>query len=76
MIGEGEYNLNAVKEMKVTDSFSTLDLNVRNCQNTNDYEECTTKAYHDSFMEKCHCIPFNINSKEVIFNKGINEQWT
>ena len=66
LFGEGQYNLNVVKEMKVTDSFLTLDPRVRQCQNTFDYEECTTKKYHDALMEQCQCLPFNIKTDKVM----------
>ena len=46
--GEGLYNLNVVKDIKVTDSFTGLDIDVRNCQIGQIFEECTTKH----FMEK------------------------
>ena len=32
MYGEGEYNLNVVKEQKVTESYLGLDLSVRECK--------------------------------------------
>ena len=33
LIGEGEYNLNALKQIKVTDDFLGMDQDVRQCQN-------------------------------------------
>ena len=33
MHGEGEYNLNVLKEIQVTDSYLELDQNTRGCQN-------------------------------------------
>ena len=33
LIGEGEYNLNVVKEIDVTDSYLAFDQNFRQCQN-------------------------------------------
>ena len=32
LIGEGEYNINALTEIKVTDSYLGLDEDVRDCQ--------------------------------------------
>ena len=72
LYGEGQYNLNVVKEMKVTDSFLTLEPSRRNCQDTIDYEECTTKTYHNAFMEQCRCLPFNIETNKVTINKCSN----
>ena len=68
LYGEGEYNLNSVKQMKVTESFLTLDKGVRKCQNTDDYEDCTTKLYYDTLMEQCQCLPLNLKSEKVLIN--------
>ena len=65
LFGEGQYNLNEVKEMKITDSYLTLEQNVRHCQNKTEYEECTTKKYHDALREQCQCLPFNIRAEQV-----------
>ena len=41
--GEGKFNLNIVKEIKVTDSFLGLHQSVRGCQNETSQDDCTTK---------------------------------
>ena len=66
LFGEGEYNLNSVKQMKVTESFLTLKKDDRKCQNTQDYEDCTTELYLDTLMEQCQCLPFNIKSDQAV----------
>ena len=69
LIGEGEYNLNAVKEIKVTESSLGLGEAVLECQDTEDVHDCTTRHYIDAFMASCGCLPFNIwTSKNVLFN--------
>ena len=69
LIGEGEYNLNAVKEIKVTESSLGLGGAVLECQNTEDLHDCTTRHYIDAFMDSCRCLPFNIwTSKNVLYN--------
>ena len=61
LYGEGEYNLDAIKEVSVTDSFMTLGQEDRKCQDKEIYTECTTKLLKDAIMEKCGCIPFKLN---------------
>ena len=65
----GEYNLNAVKEVQITDSFTTLDLDDRKCQDRDNYEDCTTKVYEDVIMNLCHCLPFNLRKTDNVSNK-------
>lgn len=60
LIGEGEYNLNDLKEIEITDSYLGLDREVRECQNVEPLYNCTTRHYHDAIMEECGCLPVNI----------------
>ena len=60
MIGDGEYNLNVLKEIRVTDSFLGLDEYIRGCQNEEPLDNCTTRQYIDSLMYQCGCLPYNI----------------
>ena len=60
LAGEGEYNLNVLKEIKVTDSFLGLDEDVRGCQIDEALGNCVTRHYIDSLLKQCGCIPFNI----------------
>ena len=67
LIGEGEYNLNILNEIKITESYMGLDQNFRKCQNKESFDSCTTKEYHDSVLDHCGCLPFNIRlSNKVI----------
>ena len=43
LIGEGEYNFNALKEIRVTKSYLGLDEDVRGCQDEEPLNNCTTK---------------------------------
>ena len=66
LIGEGEYNLNALKEIKATDSYLGLDQNTRECQNVEPLHNCATRHYLENFLQKCGCLPFSIRiSKKV-----------
>ena len=60
LTGEGEYNLNVVKEVKVTDSYIGLDQGVRGCQTHETYDDCSTKQFLEDVQNNCGCIPFNI----------------
>ena len=67
LIGEGEYNLNVLKEIKVTESFVGLDQEVTKCQSIESFENCTTRNYLDVIMAQCRCLPLNVRvSSEVI----------
>ena len=66
LMGEGEYNLIALKEIKITDSYLGINQNVRKCQNEEILHNCTTRQYLDDLLDKCGCLPFSINlSKKV-----------
>ena len=67
--GEGEYNLNALKEIEVTDSFLGLDQDVRECQNEEPFYNCTTRHYIDSLLRDCGCLPFNLRLSEKVLNR-------
>ena len=68
LIGEGEYNMNTMKEIKVTDSYLGLDQDLKKCQNEEPYFNCTTRHYHDAVLKQCGCLPLHIaRSNKVIF---------
>ena len=69
MYGEGQYNLNVVKDIKVTEAFLGLDQNIRNCQNVETYEDCSTRKYMEKILELCNCLPFQYHSTEKVVNK-------
>ena len=60
LIGEGKYNLNAVKEIQITESYLGMDEDIRGCQNKLSIENCTTEHYLDTLQNRCGCIPSNI----------------
>ena len=68
-----EYNLNAVKEIKVTESFLGLEEHVKNCQTEEAIEDCKSKHYIDNLLQQCKCIPLSIRTNDkvdpdVVFN--------
>ena len=66
LVGEGEYNLNVLKEIKVTESYLGLDSVVTGCQTRESFDNCTTRMYRQTFIDQCKCLPFDIRlSNEV-----------
>ena len=66
--GEGEYNLNALIEVKVTESYLGLDGHARECQMEEPFYNCTTRHYVDTLLKQCGCLPLNIRiSNKVCF---------
>ena len=57
LLGEGEYNLNAWKLTKVTDSYLGLDQDVRGCQQFENIVECQTKYKKKYLLQECGCLP-------------------
>ena len=60
LIGEGEYNLNVLKEIKATDSYLGLDKDVRKCQNDEPLFNCTTRKFIEDILTECTCLPSNL----------------
>ena len=65
MFGEGEYNLNALLQIKTTDSYLGMDENIRNCQNKEPLHNCTTRIYYNKILGQCGCVPFYMQLSEV-----------
>ena len=63
--GEGEYNLNILNQIDVTESFLGLPEEVRNCQNVESFVNCTTRHYLQNMKEKCGCLPLALAQDQV-----------
>ena len=71
LIGEGEYNLNSLTEIRVTESYLSIDQDTRGCQNKESFFNCTTKKYIETVLTECKCLPVNLRLKDkVLFFKG------
>ena len=66
LIGEGEYNLNALKEIRVTESYLGLDQAIRKCQDKEPLNNCTTRKYLDTLLGECECLPLNIKTFQKV----------
>ena len=72
MIGEFQFNLQSLKEIKVSDSFLDFDMNTRKCQNIETLIDCKTRLYIKNMMQECGCKPLtHIMSEEVCQQKNI-----
>ena len=60
LVGEGNFNLNVIKNVEVTQSFLGLDENFRGCQDKETFVDCTTRQYIDTLIKTCNCLPFNL----------------
>ena len=52
--------------MNGTESYLGLDQNVRECQNVEPTENCTTRRYLDTILRECGCLPFNIRTSDKV----------
>ena len=62
-----EYNLNNIKEIKVTQDFLGLSKTIRRCQNDESQDECKSRKYVDTLMNSCKCLPFAIRDIEKVY---------
>ena len=60
MYGSGIYSLQAVKEVKVTEEFKSLNEDRKNCQTDETLEDCLETALWTKTKDECNCIPFEI----------------
>merc|ERR1712079_942421 len=44
------------KDIKITESFLGLDQNVRECQNVEFLQTCTTRKYMEASLKNCGCL--------------------
>ena len=66
LVGEFQFNLQSLKELKVSDSFLTRDVDSRKCQNIETYNDCETRLYIKNMTQECGCLPLShIMSQEV-----------
>ena len=60
-----EHYLNVIKEITVTESFLSSNEQIRGCQEES-FDECTTRKYKKTIMNKCNCLPFQIRLNEEV----------
>ena len=57
---DGIFGMTALKNMTGTDSFLELSDDIKSCQ-TEYFEDCQTKRYKETVLEKCGCVPWALN---------------
>ena len=65
LIGEGEYNLNDLTDIKATDSYVGLGQDVTKCQTEEPFYNCTTRKYIENILANCECLPLTVSNKKV-----------
>ena len=55
------YDFMIVEEQIATDSFFTLDEDIRKCQEE-PKDDCSTSKYLENLKNKCQCLPFQLRS--------------
>lgn len=60
--GEGEFDLNIIREVEVTDSYMGLPLEDRDCQDEEDIVDCKTRHHQENVLDNCGCLPISIGS--------------
>ena len=68
LYGEGQYNLNSVKAVKVSEDFLGLDESIKECQNKESFEECKSGRYIEKVLNECKCLPFGIQHLYKVSN--------
>ena len=66
LIGEGQYNLNILKEIDSTSSYNGMSQDIRGCQNKESVDKCTTRSYEEKLRKKCGCLPLAIRILEQV----------
>ena len=59
------YYINVLKEIEVTDSFLTMDKEIRECQDES-FDDCTTRNYINTLINECQCLPFKVRLMEIV----------
>ena len=65
--GEGQYNLNILKQIDVTESFMGLPQKDRECDDLESFDHCTKRHYRQSMIENCGCLPLAIWTDQVCY---------
>ena len=61
-IGEGNFRLADIKQMRITEDFTSLDEETRKCQTEYRIEDCITNMYLENLKSICKCLPFNLQN--------------
>ena len=57
--------MNVIKVITVTDSFLSMDKNIRGCQQES-FDDCMTEKYINNLKNFCQCLPFQLRLYEEV----------
>ena len=57
---ENRYNLNVLKEITVSNSFLSMEKDVKKCQDVETFNDCVTTKFIRDLKSKCKCLPLNL----------------
>ena len=57
---ENRYNLNILKEIIVSNSFLSMEKDVKKCQDVETFNDCVTTKFIRDLKSKCKCLPLNL----------------
>ena len=66
LTGEGQYNLNILKEIDGTSSYIAMSQDIRGCQNQESVDKCSTRHYQEELRKNCGCLPLAIRILEQV----------
>ena len=62
LLGEGNFRLGDVKEVKITEDFASLDETTKGCQTETSFEDCVTNISLGTLVNTCNCIPYSLKN--------------
>ena len=62
LLGEGNFRLGDVKEVKITEDFASLDETIKECQTETSFEDCVTQISLETLVKTCDCIPYSLKN--------------
>ena len=62
------FKIRDIKDIVAKDSFLTLDLDVRECQDDEVYDDCVTRNHLNTLTSNCHCLPFHLRLSEKVLH--------
>ena len=62
LLGEGNFRLGDVKEVKITEDFASLDETIKECQTETSFEDCVTQISLETLVNTCDCIPYSLKN--------------
>ena len=62
LLGEGDFSLTDVKDIKVTEEFLGLGEEITNCQTEEQRADCVTRGLRERVLSLCACAPIYLPS--------------